>query len=264
MRRKLSELISWEAAKHLLYIPIIILKINNWYFFLLNYIGIKNQSLIYKFRNGVTIKTNEGVDTAGIAVSFIKKDYGNIEDNSVILDIGANIGAFSIFAAKMSKNSLIYAFEPMPQNYDLLVENIQVNNLEKNIFPFQLGIGAQKEKRKLFIGGGSLFHSLYPTKKNKKFISIDVITLQDIFVQNKITHCDLIKSDCEGAEFEIFSTLPDSYFKKIKEVRLEYHNQKNQDHNIKNLIKFFKNKGFELTYLKEELADNGMAWFKKA
>lgn len=265
MRRKIKDFISLEALKHLYCIPIIIFKIKNWHTFLLNYMGFKNEANIYKFRNGINIKTNEGVDSDTITVIFIKKDYGKIRDNSIIIDIGANIGVFSVFAASTSKNTIVYAYEPMSKSYGLLLENIEINKLEKNILPFRLGIGAKKEKRKLFLADGSPFHSLYIDEIGRSYLEIECISLGDIFESNHIKECDILKIDCEGAEFEILYYTPGEYFKCIKEIRLEYHNQKTENYNIKSLIKFLKDKGFCLTNFRDDkkYIYSGNAWFKR-
>lgn len=260
MRRKIKELISLKVIRHLLYIPSIIFKIENWYSFLLNYVGFKNEANTYKFRNSIEIKTNEGVDASTIAVIFIKKDYGKIKNNSTIIDIGANIGVFSVYATALSKNTKVYAYEPMPKSFKLLLDNIQINNLEKAIIPFKLGITSHKETRKLFLASSSPFHSIY-SDKNGKYLEIDCIALKDIFDKNKIKYCDVLKIDSEGAEFEILYNTPQEYFSKIKEIRLEYHNQKKENYNIKSLIKFLENNGFKV-YLFRKYSDySGNAWF---
>ncbi len=264
MRRKLKDFISLGALKHLFYVPIIIFKIKNWFPFLLNYVGFKNSGGEYIFRNGAKIKTNEGVDSATIAIIFIKKDYGGVNNNSVVIDIGANIGVYSIFATSTSKNTVVYAYEPMPKSYGLLLENIKINKLENNILPFKLGVGDKKEKRKLFLSSGSPFHSLYSNEQNKKYVEIECLSLKDIFDENKIEQCDILKIDCEGAEFEILYNTPSGYFEKIKKIRLEYHNQTTKKNcNIKNLIIFLRENGFKINKFRENSKHLGNVWLKK-
>lgn len=252
-----------EALRHLLYIPLIILRIKNWYPFLLNYIGFRDEAKLYRFRNGIQINTREGVDSSTIAVVFIKEDYGKIKDNATIIDIGANLGGFSVFAASKAKNSTVFAYEPMPQNYELLLENIELNNLGSKIVPFQLGVGSKTEKRQLFFGGGSPFHTLYPGEKKNSFIEIEVLSLDAVLDQNELDYCDLLKCDCEGAEFEILYHASKSCLKKIKEIRLEYHNQNNGKNNIDALAAYLKHNGFSLTYFKEDSELSGNAWFEQ-
>lgn len=263
MRRRPKEFISLRALKHLLYIPIIILKIRNWFPFLMNYIGLRDSGDTYMFRDGIKIKTNEGVDTVTIAVVFIKKQYGDVDDNFIVIDIGANIGVYSIFAASTSKKTIVYAYEPMLSSFKLLSENIKNNQLEKYIFPFPLGVAAEREKRKLFFGRGSPFHSLYSNEKKKKYLEIKCISLKDIFDENRIEQCDLLKMDCEGAEFEILYNTPSEYFKKIKKIRLEYHNQTTDKKcNIKNLIIFLRERGFKIRKFRRNPEYSGIVWLE--
>lgn len=263
MRRNIKDFVSMEALRHLVYIPLTILRIKNWYPFLLNYIGLRDEANLYTFRNGVKLNTREGVDSSTIAVVFIKEDYGKIEDNAIIVDIGANLGGFSVYAAYGKKQSRVYAYEPMPKNYDLLLENIKLNHLEDRIIPYKLGIGSQSGKRQLFLGEGSPFHTLFPGTKKNASIEIEVISLERVFQQNAMDNCDLLKCDCEGAEFEILYGAPDHCLKKIKEIRLEYHNQDAQRGNIQALIPYLEKIGFQLTYFKEDSELSGNAWFNQ-
>jgi len=58
----------------------------------------------------------------------------SFENNSVFWDIGANIGNYSLYAA-MVNNSKVFAFEPNASNYFCLCKNIELNKLDKQIFP---------------------------------------------------------------------------------------------------------------------------------
>ncbi len=260
---------------YLRYLPTIIFKIKNWSVFLLNYAHFTNTAVEYIFRNGIRIKTPDSVSTATVAVIFIKKDYGDIPDNSVVIDVGANIGVFSIFSA--GKNNIVYSYEPMPNNFRLLEENIKLNKLENRVLVFNLSVGAKREKRKLYLGQ-SPFHSFLPVESSpfnalygdlkkadeQSFLEVSCISLKDIFDENKINKCDILKIDCEGAEYEILYNLPDVYFKRIKEIRMEYHNHLNQHENSgKYLRSFLTNRGFSVEKFKESSPYQGDVWFKR-
>ncbi len=276
MKRKFNLQFFIKIILYLKYLPSIIFKIKNWPGFILNYIGIKNNGLTYVFRNGLKIKTKDGVSSGTIAVIFIKKDYGNVEDNSVVIDIGANIGVFSLFASQ-SKNTKVFAFEPMPENYSLLKENISLNNLEKNILPFNLAVGALNEKRKLFLGDSpfpsflkisdSPFNALHGNsqqEQNQKYVEINCIAFKDIFDKNNIQKCDLLKMDCEGAEFEILYNLPNEYFKIIKKIRMEYHNHmSDKKNNVDFLSEFLKQKGYNIIKIKKSSNYQGDLWLER-
>jgi FkbM family methyltransferase len=263
MKRKVRQFLP-SVSRGFPYILIAIFKIKNWFPFILNLTGLRDSSETYFFRNGVKITTKEGIESSAIADIFVKKDYGEVAGDSIIVDIGANIGVYSIFAASTSKKAVVYAYEPMISSFDLLVQNIKDNNLEKRVFPFLLGIGAKKGKRKLYIREDSQSHSLYPGKKSKKYVEIDCVSLPDVFKKNKVEQCDILKVDCEGAEFEIFYNTPDEYLRKIKKIYLEYHNQTvNKDYNIKSLINFLEKKGFKIRKLRKNSKNSGIVWFER-
>lgn len=263
---KFRDYFSVTALKSLWYMPNIIKDIRNWYSFLIKHAGFCKTGGTIFFRNNLKIKAKERIDCSTIAAVFFHKDYGTVKDNSIIIDVGANIGVYSIFAASTSKNAKIYAYEPAPASYDILIENININRLNDNIIPFNMGVWGKKRKIKLFYGKSSPYNSAYVSKKegkNKDYIVVDCTTIENIFKDNMIPHCDILKVDCEGAEFEIFYNTSDLYFKNIREIRMEYHNLDNQKHNIKSLISFLKTKGFIITKLRKDSSALGNVWLKR-
>lgn len=255
------------------YLPSIIFQIKNWPDFLVHYMGIKKGGAEYLFRNGIRIKTKDTISTATVAVIFIKKDYGNVPEGSLVIDIGANIGVYSIFAS-IAKNAKIFAFEPVSENFAMLKENVKLNSLEGKIHAFNLGIAGKEEERKIFLGDSpfhsflpqddSPFNALYKSGKSQNYLEISCISLKDVFDRNKIISCDILKMDCEGAEYEILYNFPDEYFKRIKEIRMEYHNHKGNEKNSGDqLEKFLSSKGFKIEKKKESSPFQGDLWMKK-
>lgn len=259
MRRKFGEFISVESIKHLLYIPIIVLKLKNWHEFLATYIGFNNNANIFTFRDGTKIKTYEGVDSSTLMVVMLRKDYGEAKSNATIIDIGANIGTYSIHAA-LAPHTKVYAYEPLAETFSKLEENIRLNKLGKKIKAFKLGVAARRGKRKLYLSSNSPFHSMHA--KSKNYVNIENITLKDVFEHNKIKRCDILKMDCEGAEYEILYNVSKKYLKRIKELRLEYH-YLNKKNNIERLTEFLENNGFRRTKINRDAHDSGIAWFRR-
>ncbi|MEW6685533.1 MAG: FkbM family methyltransferase [Candidatus Edwardsbacteria bacterium] len=128
----------------------------------------------------------------------------SIKPNMVVVDVGANIGYYSLIAAKLvGDNGRIYAFEPEPNNYKLLVKNIEINNYS-NIVPIQKAVSNKVGKAKLFVDGYNLGnHSFLESNIKKKagFIEVETITLDYFFERivgdNKV---NFLKVDAEGAE----------------------------------------------------------------
>lgn len=132
---------------------------------------------------------------AKIMEKFVKKGM-------CVLDIGANLGYYSlIFANLVGKNGKVYAFEPEPSNYRLLVKNIKANNY-KNIISFQKAVSDSSGRIKLYISEEHKGdHRTYDPGDGRHAINIQAITI-DNFCGNKIKP-DLVKIDTQGTEFSI-------------------------------------------------------------
>jgi FkbM family methyltransferase len=142
----------------------------------------------------------------------------------VILDIGANIGIISVIMANLYPDAKIYAFEPDPENFEMLKKNTAGY---PNIIIQMAGLGSKNESRKLYASdnptnfGGKTLHSLGAdlTKDPVSVLIIDVAQ----FIETIGGKVDLIKSDCEGAEHEIFTSMTDQQLSHVKFILGELH-----------------------------------------
>jgi FkbM family methyltransferase len=156
-----------------------------------------------KFLDLNTSRTLEWVINDGL----IKDEYGmkniSFNDNDVVLDIGANVGCISIYLAKKYPNIKIYAFEAHPINYQSLLDNIKINEVN-NIITFNKAVHSKTGEilkitlNELNTGSSSFFMESQTEKYDVETISID-----DIITEYKIDKLKLLKIDCEGAEFDI-------------------------------------------------------------
>lgn len=115
-----------------------------------------------------------------------------------IVDIGANIGIYTLIAAKLIEGKgTVYAFEPEPENFSLLKENIELNSFQ-NIEPFQYAISNSNSKIKLYLNKQNRGdHRIINPEMGKNYILVDSYTL-DSFIGDK--RIDIIKMDIQGAE----------------------------------------------------------------
>ncbi len=171
---------------------------------------------------------------------------------------------FSIFAAKKEPDVLVYCYEPFKSNFNMLNDNIKINDLEKNVFAFQEGVCDKKGKRTLLISKeGFAWHTMFGNVSKTshssfgkedtgvKKIVIKCTTLKDIIDKNRIKRCDFLKMNCEGAEYEILFGTPPGYLKKINSITIEYH--PNED--IKKLKVFLEKQGFNVKIERPMLAN---------
>lgn len=226
--------------------------LKNWYMYPAVYFNfIKNPKVIFKTRDGckITIRTTQNsTDIHVFTEIWLEKLYSipnfEINDKDYIIDIGAHIGIFSVFASRLCKNGKIFSYKPAKQNFENLEENISQNNIT-NIIPHNKAGSNLKGKMKLYFSNNDLAaHNLY--KKSENWEKVETTTLKDIFDENNIKHCDFLKMDCEGAEYEILMNLPEEYFRKISKICLEYHTINNSEFNIDNLKKKLVDEKFSI------------------
>ena len=126
----------------------------------------------------------------------------------VIFDIGANIGATSLLFANAYPNACVYAFEPEPKNFELLLENTKSY---ENVKAFNVAIGRTSGKCVLSASdneknfGGFSFHEAGTDSSKQQLV--DVIDIRDFIKNENNIPIDLLKIDTEGSEYEILSCL---------------------------------------------------------
>lgn len=145
-----------------------------------------------------------------------------IKKNDTIIDVGANIGFFSVYAANLSKNGKVYCFEPNKRNFERLKEHKKINKL-KNMILINKAVSNKNGKVKLYIADFFGGHNTSGLVKSKGYELVDCVSLKNIFDQFKIKKCDFLKIDCEGAEYQMLKSLPKDYFLRIEKIALEYH-----------------------------------------
>lgn len=155
-----------------------------------------------------------------------------IDIHNSILDIGANCGICSIILARQNPKAIIYSFEPFPKSYNLLLENIKLNNIS-NIISFNFAVsGVSNEILKLYLhpscSGANITGKNIELKEyfNKEIEAIDVktISFDDIITNNNITNIELLKIDCEGAEYDILYNSIKFKQNYVKNLIGEFHN----------------------------------------
>jgi FkbM family methyltransferase len=139
----------------------------------------------------------------------------------VIVDIGANSGLFALRIKQLCPSAQIYCYEPYPPNFEQLRNTIALNKLD-SVTPIQKAVGARRGSAKLFIHkrniGGHSFYAAEASSDN--YVDVEVIDLASVLdgLQHDI---DLLKIDCEGAEFDILMNLTTAAAKKIRQIILE-------------------------------------------
>ncbi|NNM82138.1 MAG: FkbM family methyltransferase [Burkholderiales bacterium] len=133
-----------------------------------------------------------------------------LPSDGVFIDIGANIGSFTLVAAKIAQHGQVHAFEPSAHHFSRLSKNVAMNDFG-NVSLNRKGLSDQRGSATLFLpsmkgemnnsGAASLF-SCSSEEINQVREDIELVRLDDYVSEKGIERIDLVKIDIEGAEFD--------------------------------------------------------------
>lgn len=153
----------------------------------------------------------------------------NYGDGDVFIDLGSHIGTYAVLMAMKNPTFKVYAVEPILENHALLLKNLSLNSLE-NVKVYLAAISDTSQgKEKIYYTDDSTdfgkVHKFIGSMQGGAGteISINKLSLNDIFEKNKIEKCKVIKTDAEGGEVKCFKTLKPEHFRKIEYVVGEFH-----------------------------------------
>ncbi len=209
----------------------------------------------------IRLRLRGAMDVWAVKETFLDALYTRygvpVQDRWTVVDIGAGIGDFSIYAAFKKPNTTVYAFEPFPESYQLLIHNLAANDIN-NVLPFQEAVWSQSGNLTLDLSGGE---PLQITSRGADFDSNDVnfitvkaITLEDVLLGQGMKRVDLLKLDCEGAEYDILMKAPSAVLARIDRIVMEYHDVSEECHHQR-LIPFLEDAGYQVTHQRNIVHD---------
>lgn len=230
---------------------------------------IKN---IHRSKMQLNLKDN-GIARALAILGTREKEHIYILDkilkgNENILDVGANIGYYTLLMARRVPSGKVYAIEPCPVNYINLVDNIQLNAYD-NILFYNLGMSDKKGNAKMYLSKLSNVHTMLPkdvtNQMSGKSIQIQTTTPSNFI--NKLQPIHLLRMDIEGYETKVLKDIADNC-KVYPKILFEVHAGKyNEENNLnKQLEKLFK-LGYYFKYMasgqRDTFLHNGYSYIEK-
>ena len=156
---------------------------------------------------------------------FCTGDYYLPHDCETVLDLGANIGAFSLYATRCRNARRVYALEPVAETFGVLEENVRANGLT-NVQLFRKGIGGNSGSRTIYLGVTSQHSSIIYRGAPIRIGAteqVEIVTLEQLFDELQLREVDMAKMDCEGGEVEAIMAASDQTLRRIKYLSMEYH-----------------------------------------
>jgi FkbM family methyltransferase len=175
---------------------------------------------VFNTKLKITCQGNYAVERIAVARSMgLSEPFAGISQlglkSFTMLDIGANVGAYSIGAIGIGAKK-VFAIEPGPL-FDRMNRNINLNLLSESITPIKIGLSSKAGKMRwhedlqnpgnahLVSSKDSLSFDKIPTQFGESFVEVDVITLDKLIESYHIPRVDLVKIDVEGMEWEVLS-----------------------------------------------------------
>lgn len=162
-----------------------------------------------------------------------------------VVDIGANVGYFSLFMLSINPRAKVFAYEPIPKNFELLSRYKSENpSLDFQIFNEAVSKSSQKsitlhfDETDAFTTSASIFKD----HETKNQFTVESTCLERIIQDNRLTGIDFIKIDCEGSEYDIIYDAPPAILDKISIISIETHPGKNENENTAALSNYLEKK----------------------
>jgi len=188
-----------------------------------------------------------------------------IKVGDVVIDIGANIGYYTlIFAKLVGEQGKVFAFEPEPSNFYLLKKNVMTNKYN-NVILEEKAVSNYDGQTKLFLSNSNAgAHRIYFSHRvTKNYVQVKVTTLDDYFKNHELkSRISFIKIDVEGAELgtlEGLKTLLETNKKIIIMIEFDPQQIKEFGSSSRDLLNFLDNQKFRFLFV-----DQNMHQIKKA
>lgn len=149
-----------------------------------------------------------------------------LKPGDTCIDIGANVGTYTfLMADRVGSQGRVFAFEPNPDLYHLLLESVKLNNISQFVAVERKAVYSQSDQElKFYIsvnpsntGTSSLIdHGVFLDAS--KYTLVETITLSDYFKEKNIDRCHLLKIDVERAELDVLQGMSDL----LQESRIDY------------------------------------------
>jgi FkbM family methyltransferase len=167
-----------------------------------------------------------------------------IKNDSVVLDIGANIGLHSISFSRLAPGGLVISFEPSKDTFSLLLNNIQGIN---NILPLNIGVSDKTQVAEFYVASDNAYSSLKDTgrKEIREKISVLCMSLDDLLPKLALKRIDFVKIDVEGFEQKVLEGMKLIIDKFNPVIFCEIYKGTDSNEDPEATVKYLINKGYK-------------------
>jgi hypothetical protein len=177
-----------------------------------------DEEVVLRTHDGLNVAIRKNLlDAEIVREIFFEKPYTRrlkLPPNPVVVDVGGYIGDFALYAVKYLGAQHVVAYEPTDENFAMLERNIALNGFDDRVTAVR------------FEG--------------------DEITLAELLDTHQLDSVDLLKVDCEGAEYDILPNTPDEVFDRVENIAFEYHEVDGYEARLEQVLDQLSSVGYRL------------------
>jgi FkbM family methyltransferase len=214
------------------------------------FLGVAPGTSVVAVRHGgPKFRLRNALDAWVVGETCLDRPYervASLEGCRTIVDVGAGLGDFAVRAARVCPDALVLAYEPSPESYGLLEENLRLNAC-RNVVARPWAVAGSPGRYHLDVGRRSAVqHAL--AAAGATTIEVPAVTLEEVFREHGMARCDFLKIDVEGGEYEILMKATEETLRRVRRLALEYHLGP-PGPTVDDLRDFLADRGFAVTVL---------------
>ncbi|MBJ7608234.1 MAG: FkbM family methyltransferase [Candidatus Dormibacteraeota bacterium] len=196
-------------------------------------LGWSQRDMLAITRRGTRIHCrNQGLSRAPIYQVFADDDYGLVDYAAVhqgeqltVIDIGAHVGSFALAVCELLPGASVTSYEPSPTSVEYLRRNVEANGLSERVRTIAKAVGGGSEPVVLYEASDASCVSsttawLAPAGAVQR--TVESVSFDDVIGPSQ-DDIDLLKVDCEGAEYEIVRGGSPSSWRRVRRLVIEHH-----------------------------------------
>jgi FkbM family methyltransferase len=214
---------------------------SEWLTVTLAYLALRPLQFPYQLtlRSGESLVFAEPIDVVIFWLVFVRRHYPvNISDLAIV-DVGANIGIFTVYAAREAPNAKIIAIEPFPDTCRRLQTQLESNHIANRVTVLNCAVDEKSGKKEMDSAEGipsqyrriasdatatlNARHRGLTAVKKMPGVPVDAKTLADVLQMANVENVDLLKMNIHGAEYRVLMSAPRSVLQHFKRIAVQHH-----------------------------------------
>lgn len=225
----------------------------DWVALTTHYLGIANKYPLEVRLGSVAVRLQTRFDVATFWLIFAAETYPVPRSARTIVDIGGNIGLFTLYGLERVPEARIVTLEPAPDSFERMSRHISQHEGRQRATMLQQAFGGNSGTTRIDLAAPSQFR-----RTGERGITVELVTLEQIVQQ--YGPVDYLKIDAEGAEYPGLLNVPENVLRQVGSISLEFHPQESGAlSDPKALVKRLTDSGFDLTLYREDGEGYGLA-----